>query len=86
MVDKVSVALQASFRAAVAEGAGVPFEETGVAAPSPAVFERYARAAIEAMMPPTASMIAAGSAFHCQEYEAPIIWEEMIQAALKETA
>ena len=48
-------------------------------------FQRYdamARAAIEALREPTEAMVKSGSAIHCQEYEAPIIWQDMIDAAL----
>lgn len=45
-----------------------------------------ARAAIEALMEPTDTMVKAGSEQFCQDYEAPLIWASMIQAALKEQA
>ena len=60
MVERVAEALAQSFRDIVAEVSGDSWEDTGVTLPSRKVFERYARAAIEAMREPTDMMIAAG--------------------------
>lgn len=49
MVGRVAKALEASFKATVADSAEMPFEETGVFPPKPEVWQRYARAAIEAV-------------------------------------
>lgn len=45
-------------------------------------FLEMARAAIEAMREPTEAMVKSGSSMYCNEYEAPDIWEDMIDAAL----
>lgn len=45
-------------------------------------FMKMARAAIEAMREPTEAMVKAGSSMYCNEYEAPDIWEDMIDAAI----
>jgi hypothetical protein len=49
MAERVREALKARFTATVSEGAGRPFAETGVTVPGDAVWEAYARAAIEAL-------------------------------------
>lgn len=46
-VQRVATALKESFKRAVSEGVGKPFEATGVILPNDGVWERYARAAVE---------------------------------------
>jgi hypothetical protein len=80
-VSHVAAAIEASFKDAVADGAGMSFAETGVTSPKPELWARYARAAIEAMREPTDAMEAA---VHSQynAYEFNRMWTVAIDAAL----
>lgn len=74
MVRRVADALAQSFKDTVAESAGKAFEETGVTLPNAMTWERYARAAIEAMREPTEAMCVAGIEAVADEAMTVIEW------------
>lgn len=96
MIERVATALEDSFKQAIASGAGADFASTGVTLPNRRVFERYARAAIEAMVPfieeiPLTSLVDTSDtdlariwSFAADSQRGAIIGN--IQAALKEEA
>ena len=93
MIDRVAEALAQSFRDTVAKVSGQSWEETGVTLPSREVFERYARAAIEAMREPTEAMVQSGCVWF-RQYDPDFdplsdninnAWQAMIDAALNPT-
>jgi hypothetical protein len=69
MIDRVADALKESFKATIADGAGVPFEQTGVVLPADAVWQRYAHAVVTAMREPTSAMLKADVALGVTHYE-----------------
>lgn len=95
-IDRIADGLENQFKAVVAAGAGVPFEETGVTLPKRSVWLGYARAAIEAMHDPTPEMVEAGMDYDEREIEirlgrAPTVeecqigeWQAMMDVALKD--
>lgn len=93
MVERVRERLKWSFREAVEQNADMRFALTGVIMPTDAVWDRYAKAAIEAMREPPLDVLAAG---HKAMFEtpwdgstAPMIgagFDAMIDAALTSSA
>jgi hypothetical protein len=82
MVERVAEALAQSFRETVVKVSGDSWEQTGVTLPSKEVWERYARAAIEAMRKPTDPMLDAGNKLYMLDE----CWEAMIDAAIADPA
>lgn len=91
MVDRVSAALAQSFKDAVAAGAEMPFEQTGVTLPAKAVWDRYAQVAIKALREPTEAMLHAKHPDHGENgvdwfldfWDAADVWHAMMDEAEK---
>jgi len=85
MIEKVADALRNSFKETVAAGAERGFDQTGVLLPAQQVWERYARAAMDAIRPELQRIVEEVDGRFDYAESAVSAIEEAIDAALTPT-